>query len=560
MHLKVCLENSHILACVRLDDADPLELFDLLAKHINAHPRDINGNRQNVWTYYKWFYAASPLVELRATLHFLLDYGLLLDEPNESEKIAINRPPFIADKLTLWNQMINLFVAKVTKSDAIKHNKNDNDNEKYQKSIGLVAMTLGCGASVFTCNHSIIELLILSTDPRFQAYAIAAMAHEMPHLVNPVLLQSPLVVTAERHLQRERFLRVKERAIQIGIGLQSLQLPALITLYILDELLINMKLVPFHIKWQLVTTIKHFKNNKSVYKLVVDEIKLFCLCRKACKVASRAPLARQLRKDWIADARRRINFVERRKRQRRAILIVLVDREPAGTHAVYTKQMPISCSTIPCSTLLTFLVFSTTIGHQILLNQHAREHMQCRFRHIGVIVRGALVRRLQTFACVHVDNVGRRLGALEQRQHALGDNIDRNCVDIENVAQLVVADLFVAERPRVGVLRVDKERVAVAVLRGGRVSLLGSLLLARRNRLRCAIDQNIEALKLGFDLDAQVVERRRRIAARHLLQIERHDKETLRKRAIVRIRSKQLQCAVGKASGDKDSGARLNQL
>lgn len=50
-----------------------------------------------------------------------------------------------------------------------------------------------------------------------------------------------------------------KKALELGIGLQSLNLPALLTVCILDEVYEYSHYVPFHIKWKMATTIKHKK-------------------------------------------------------------------------------------------------------------------------------------------------------------------------------------------------------------------------------------------------------------------------------------------------------------
>jgi hypothetical protein len=51
---------------------------------------------------------------------------------------------------------------------------------------------------------------------------------------------------------------IKYRAVEICIALQSKGLPALVTQTVIDAACSTAFVVPFHKKWKLVTTIKHF--------------------------------------------------------------------------------------------------------------------------------------------------------------------------------------------------------------------------------------------------------------------------------------------------------------
>lgn len=52
---------------------------------------------------------------------------------------------------------------------------------------------------------------------------------------------------------------IRRRATEICIALQSMKLPALVTQTLLDAACPLAELVPFHKKWNLVTTVKHYK-------------------------------------------------------------------------------------------------------------------------------------------------------------------------------------------------------------------------------------------------------------------------------------------------------------
>ena len=57
--------------------------------------------------------------------------------------------------------------------------------------------------------------------------------------------------------QATQFAWLREPATTLAIGLQELELPALVTLEIIDAAFPNS--APMHLKWDLATTVKHFR-------------------------------------------------------------------------------------------------------------------------------------------------------------------------------------------------------------------------------------------------------------------------------------------------------------
>jgi len=62
-----------------------------------------------------------------------------------------------------------------------------------------------------------------------------------------------------RMIARARLDLIRQRTSEICIGLQALELPAWVTIQILEQACRFQSLVPLHSKWNLVTAIKHFK-------------------------------------------------------------------------------------------------------------------------------------------------------------------------------------------------------------------------------------------------------------------------------------------------------------
>jgi ankyrin repeat protein len=64
---------------------------------------------------------------------------------------------------------------------------------------------------------------------------------------------------ASRQLGQMRFELIQMRALEIVVALQNLRLPALLTTMIVDEAVELAPLIPMHLKWKLVTLVKHWK-------------------------------------------------------------------------------------------------------------------------------------------------------------------------------------------------------------------------------------------------------------------------------------------------------------
>jgi hypothetical protein len=55
---------------------------------------------------------------------------------------------------------------------------------------------------------------------------------------------------------------IRERATEICIGLQSLELPAFVTLQIIDEA-VHENSIRMWAKWELITAVKHFRDRRA---------------------------------------------------------------------------------------------------------------------------------------------------------------------------------------------------------------------------------------------------------------------------------------------------------
>jgi hypothetical protein len=55
---------------------------------------------------------------------------------------------------------------------------------------------------------------------------------------------------------------IRERATEICVGLQSLELPAFVTLQIIDEA-VHENSIRMWAKWELITAVKHFRDRRA---------------------------------------------------------------------------------------------------------------------------------------------------------------------------------------------------------------------------------------------------------------------------------------------------------
>jgi len=77
-----------------------------------------------------------------------------------------------------------------------------------------------------------------------------------------------MFLRAQSYLHTVRKSLFRDRIVEICIALQSLELPALVTLMIVDELLPLAHIIQMHLKWHPIVTVKHFKERQ-----LLDELK-----------------------------------------------------------------------------------------------------------------------------------------------------------------------------------------------------------------------------------------------------------------------------------------------
>jgi hypothetical protein len=154
--------------------------------------------------------------------------------------------------------------------------------QRQERALDLLTLSLVCGAPVgrhwvdndeteyVYCVPPSHPISVFSEQSMYLSLLVAA-ANDAKNLsrqqqfslfdhLSAVSVAPEKVREAHRRLAHERVLMIKDRATEICVALQSLRLPALITVMILDESWqVLTKLVPLHLKWKIATTIKHFR-------------------------------------------------------------------------------------------------------------------------------------------------------------------------------------------------------------------------------------------------------------------------------------------------------------
>jgi hypothetical protein len=79
-----------------------------------------------------------------------------------------------------------------------------------------------------------------------------------PDSANQCALRVNEIIAATTHVGM-----IRERATEICIGLQSLELPAFVTLQIIDEA-VHENSIRMWAKWELITAVKHFRDRRAI--------------------------------------------------------------------------------------------------------------------------------------------------------------------------------------------------------------------------------------------------------------------------------------------------------
>jgi hypothetical protein len=88
---------------------------------------------------------------------------------------------------------------------------------------------------------------------------IAGLPYEVTHVsAGQCARRVNEIIAATTHIGM-----IRERATEICIGLQSLELPAFVTLQIVDEA-VHENSIRMWAKWELITAVKHFRQRRGV--------------------------------------------------------------------------------------------------------------------------------------------------------------------------------------------------------------------------------------------------------------------------------------------------------
>jgi hypothetical protein len=131
------------------------------------------------------------------------------------------------------------------------------------KQIDLVLLLLACGASM----RRHFAFFRTCACPRLAALACVAFERSPPEFHPSLELASvnDHIQWARRELNRARLELICERATQVCIALQALDLPALLLVMIVDTACEPFaSCVSMHLKWRLVTAVKHSRRAGSI--------------------------------------------------------------------------------------------------------------------------------------------------------------------------------------------------------------------------------------------------------------------------------------------------------
>lgn len=132
-------------------------------------------------------------------------------------------------------------------------------NRGYDTLLTLIA----AGADASICGR--IGQAVGDNVSRFEAAAIVVAAGGTTTLDSIVKPQLRSLTWASQRIASQRFQLVRARAFELGVGLRSLDLPALLVCEILEACLGKLVAVAkFHHLWAIATTIKHFPCRSSL--------------------------------------------------------------------------------------------------------------------------------------------------------------------------------------------------------------------------------------------------------------------------------------------------------
>jgi ankyrin repeat protein len=147
--------------------------------------------------------------------------------------------------------------------------------------VRLLRVLLACAAAVNVVNTRDKSPLEYADPANIELVALlyAAGAERRSSPVDPASIALE-IAAAKRSIASMQLDRIRERALEIALALQSLALPALLTVHIIDAACAPFaRCVRFAAKWDIAVTVKHFHDNKNpalpragVVRQIDDEI------------------------------------------------------------------------------------------------------------------------------------------------------------------------------------------------------------------------------------------------------------------------------------------------
>jgi ankyrin repeat protein len=178
--------------------------------------------------------------------HLLLRAGALVDATNDNRQTALqiaveSGSVEMVRLLILANANVQQHSDVVSKALCLRG----------ITRIAIATLLLAAGAPV----DAIVIPLHVHLESEISALLVAAGAVA-------VTAEPDAVVSARRNIITVRKALVRERIVEICIGLQPFDVPALQLLMIVDESLFCAALVTMYDKWQLIAAIKHFNDRR----------------------------------------------------------------------------------------------------------------------------------------------------------------------------------------------------------------------------------------------------------------------------------------------------------
>lgn len=139
-------------------------------------------------------------------------------------------------------------------------------NYRFHGSSRKTYQVMECLCFLVVCGARLDEPYLMDRCAMDEFYAVlyvSGVRASNPH--RQLAVTEDGLARAKKNLQQQRIALIHPQATMICIALQSLELPAWVTLQIVDAACAPFSVcVPLHMRWALVTTVKHWKQNHPI--------------------------------------------------------------------------------------------------------------------------------------------------------------------------------------------------------------------------------------------------------------------------------------------------------